>query len=180
MSNKEVILFGGGCFWCTEVIFKILKGVISVESGYAGGVKENPTYEQVCLGNTGHAEVVKIEYNPKIVSLKNLLTVFFATHNPISKNRQGNDIGEQYRSIILYQTQEQKEISEKFIKELNQSSEKGNPIVTEIKKLEKFYPAEDYHRDYYEKNKKQPYCQVVINPKLVKVREKLSQLLKNK
>ena len=184
----ETILFGGGCFWCTEAVFsagggsafggKILKGVISVEPGYAGGNTENPTYENICSGSTGHAEVIKIDYDPEIISLENLLTVFFATHDPTTKNRQGNDVGTQYRSIILYSTEDQKTVSEKFIKDLNNSTEKGAPIVTEIKKLEKFYPAEDYHKNYYENNKNQGYCQVVINPKLKKVQEKFSELLK--
>ncbi len=188
---KETIVFGGGCFWCTEAVFKMLKGVITVEPGYSGGVMENPTYERVSDGNTGHAEVVKIEYDSSVIPLETLLTVFFATHDPTTKNRQGNDVGEQYRSIILYESDAQKEISEKFIKELNDSNDlpasatpkalqagMGAPIVTEIKKLEKFYPAEDYHKNYYEKNKNQMYCQVVINPKLKKVQEKFAKLLR--
>ena len=138
INNKKIIVLGGGCFWCTEAVFKMLKGVISVEPGYAGGHKENPTYEEVCSGNTGHAEAIKIEYNPQIISLKTLLTVFFATHDPTTINRQGNDVGEQYRSIILYSTDEQKKISEDFIKELDNSSSEGKPVVTEVKKLENF------------------------------------------
>ncbi len=161
--NTQEIFFGGGCFWCTEAVFKMLKGDLSVESGYAGRPK---------------AEVVKIEYDMAQISLETLLTVFFASHDPTTKERQGNDIGTQYRSIILYTTEDQKEISEKFIKELNDSSEKGAPIVTEIKLLEKFYPAEDYHKNYYENNKNQDYCQVVINPKLKKVQQKFAELLK--
>ncbi len=187
----------------------MLKGVMSVEPGYAGGSKAKPNYEQVSDGNTGYAEVIKIEYDPAIIPLETLLTVFFATHDPTTKNRQGNDVGEQYRSIILYSTDEQKKISEKFIEELNipltNSAELvsgiGAPIVTEIKELEKpehsgslsarpstehqddalvlrFYPAEDYHKNYYENNKGQTYCQVVINPKLKKVQEKFVELLK--
>jgi len=178
-QDRETIVFGGGCFWCTEAVFKMLKGIISVESGYAGGKKENPNYEEVSYGFTGHAEVIKIEYEPDVISLNDLLIVFFATHDPTSKNKQGNDIGEQYRSIILYSTEGQKTEAEKFIKELDNSSEKGKPIVTEVKKLERFYPAEDYHKNYYEDNKNKPYCQVVINPKLKKVQEKFSSLLKN-
>ena len=178
-NNKETIVLGGGCFWCTEAVFKILKGVISVEPGYAGGHTKNPTYEEVCNWNTGHAESIKIEYNPQVVSLKTLLTVFFATHDPTALNRQGNDVGEQYRSIILYSTDEQKKISEDFIKELDNSSKEGEPIVTEVKKLEKFYPAEDYHKNYYANHKNQSYCQVIINPKLKKVQEKFADLLNN-
>lgn len=179
IHNKiSKVVFGGGCFWCTEAVFKMLRGVISVESGYAGGNKENPTYEDICNGNTGYAEVVKIEYNAQVISLKDLLTVFFATHDPTTKDKQGNDMGSQYRSIILCSTNEQRLASEKFIKELNKSNIDGKPIVTEIKMLEKFYPAEDYHKNYYESNKNQPYCQVVINPKLKKVQEKFAELLK--
>lgn len=177
-DNKETIVFGGGCFWCTEAVFKMLKGVVSIEPGYTGGNTENPTYEEICSGKTGHAEVVKVDYNPEKIHLEKLLTVFFASHDPTTKNRQGNDVGTQYRSIILYETENQKEILEKFIEELNNSSEKGAPIVTELKKLDKFYPAEDYHKNYYENNKNQSYCQVVINPKLKKVQEKFGELLK--
>jgi len=188
-ENKEVIILGGGCFWCTEAVFSLflrdpakgggkLKGVISVSPGYAGGIKKSPTYEEVSSGRTGHAEVVKIEYNPKIISFENLLTVFFATHDPTTKNRQGNDVGEQYRSIILYTNDKQKEFAEKFIEELNNSDVKGALIETEVKTLDKFYEAELYHKDYYENNKNQSYCQVVINPKLKKVQEKFAELLK--
>jgi peptide-methionine (S)-S-oxide reductase len=192
--KKETIVFGGGCFWCTEAVFKMLKGVFSVEPGYAGGSKSNPTYEDICTGTTGHAEVIKIEYDSQIIPLETLLTVFFASHDPTTKDRQGNDVGTQYRSIILCQSQEQKllclpagrqatkpsqfEICKRFIENLNASSEKGAPIVTEVKLLETFYPAEDYHKNYYENNKNQGYCQVVINPKLKKVQEEFAKLLK--
>lgn len=184
--NNETIVFGGGCFWCAEAVFKMLKGVVSVEPGYAGGKtlqdssgqEKNPTYEEVCSGTTGHAEVIKINYNPSIITLEDILTVFFATHDPTTKNRQGNDVGEQYRSIILYATKEQQELSEKFIKELNESNKKGMPIVTEVKELENFYPAEQYHKNYYKMNQDQPYCQIVINPKLRKVQEKFAELIK--
>jgi len=175
---KETIVFGGGCFWCTEAVFKMLKGVISVDPGYAGGKTENPTYGEVSSEMTGHAEVIKIDYDPNLISLNDLLTVFFATHDPTTLNKQGNDIGEQYRSIILYTTQKQKKLSEKFIEEINKSNEKGNPVVTEIKPFDKFYIAEEYHKNYYENNKNQMYCQVVINPKLIKVQEKFANLLK--
>ena len=176
--NKQTIIFGGGCFWCTEAVFQMLKGVISVEPGYAGGDLENPTYEKVSIGGTGHAEVIKIEYHPEIIPLQTLLTVFFATHDPTTPNRQGSDMGEQYRSIILYKNDSQKSIAEKFIRGLNNSNGRGANIVTEVKKLEKFYPSEDYHKNYYENNKMQSYCQVVINPKLKKVQEKFKELLK--
>jgi len=176
--KKETIVLGGGCFWCTEAVFKMLKGVVSVEPGYAGGQTQNPTYEQICGGLTGHAEVVKIEYDAGVVPLETLLTVFFASHDPTTKDRQGNDVGTQYRSILLCDNQQQIAVCEQFIKDLNNSSELGKPITTEIKLLETFYPAEDYHKNYYESNKQQGYCQVIINPKLKKVQEKFADLLK--
>ena len=179
-SNKNnTIVLGGGCFWCTEATFKMLKGIISVIPGYAGGTVKNPTYEDVCSGKTGHAEVIKIEYNPEIISIKTIFTVFFATHDPTTINKQGADVGEQYRSIILYTTENQKISAENFINELNQSNEKGVPIVTEIKPLDEFYEAENYHKNYYENHKNQSYCQVVINPKLEMVKEKFAELLNN-
>ena len=178
MPNQETLVLGGGCFWCTEAVFKMLKGVISIEPGYAGGSIDNPTYEKVSTGQTGHAEVVKIVYDPSAVSEEALLTVFFASHDPTTLNRQGNDVGEQYRSVILYTTEGQKKISEKFIQDLNNSAEVGKLIITEVKPLAIFYPAEDYHKDYYANNKNQAYCQVVINPKLRKVQEKFANLLK--
>ena len=182
-ESLSKIVFGGGCFWCTEAIFRMLRGVVSLEPGYAGGPERSegqgtPTYEEVSYGGTGHAEVIKIEYDPALISLNNLLTVFFATHDPTTKNRQGSDIGEQYRSIILYSTEDQKTESKNFIKQLNESSEEGKPIVTEVKKLDTFYPAEDYRKNYYENNKNQAYCQVVINPKLQKVQKAFAELLK--
>ena len=178
-KDHQVVVFGGGCFWCTEAVFKMLKGIVSAEPGYSGGSKENPTNEDAYSGATGHAEVVKIEYDPKIISFEDLLTVFFATHDPTTKNRQGNDVGEQYRSIILYTTEEQKRAAEKFIDQLNKSDKMGAPIVTEVKKMEKFYVAEDYHKNYYENNKNQMYCEVVINPKLAKVQKEFANLLKS-
>lgn len=165
----EIAVFGGGCFWCTEAIFKNLKGVTAVLPGYAGGVLVDPTYEQVSSGNTGHAEVIKIEFDPNIITFENLLEVFLATHDPTSQNRQGEDVGTQYRSIVLYTTPQQKNIAEKNIQ---------SPMVTEIKPLDKFYPAEDYHRNYYANHADQPYCQLVINPKLTKLREKFGNLVK--
>jgi len=178
-ESKEIAVFGGGCFWCTEAVFGELKGVISVTPGYAGGNAptgaQKPTYEEVCSGKTGHAEVTKIEYDPEKISYADLLTVFFATHDPTTPNRQGNDVGTQYRSIILYTTDKQKSKAEKFIEKLNESGEK---VVTEIKPLEKFYEAENYHKKYYENNSSASYCQVVISPKLEKLKEKFNELLK--
>ncbi len=176
---RKIIFFGGGCFWCTEAIFKMLKGVLSVVPGYAGGNKENPTYEEVSSGETGHAEVVKIEYDPKLINLEDLLTVFFATHDPTTVDRQGGDIGEQYRSIILYTSEEQKQKAKKFIEELNNSNPKGKPIVTEIISFFAFYEAEKSHKEYFKNYPEEAYCQVVINPKLNKVKEKFAELLKN-
>jgi len=178
MGKQETIVFGGGCFWCTEAVFETLKGVISVMPGYAGGNTQNPTYESVSGGRTGHAEVIQIEYNPTQVSFDDLLTVFFATHDSTTPDRQGADVGPQYRSIILYTTNEQKEFADKKIKEINDSSSAGKPVVTETKMLDKFYPAEEYHRDYYSKNSEKSYCQIVINPKLEKVKKDFANLLK--
>ncbi|MBI2099858.1 MAG: peptide-methionine (S)-S-oxide reductase MsrA [Candidatus Vogelbacteria bacterium] len=164
-NKTEIAVFGCGCFWCTEAVFKMLKGVKSVASGYAGGSTANPTYEN--LGD--HAEVIKIEYDSAQIKFDDLLTVFFATHDPTTKNRQGNDIGPQYRSIILYTTKAQKEASAKLIEELE--------AVTALKPLAKFYPAEDYHQNYYARHPGNPYCEVVINPKLEKVQTKFAKLL---
>lgn len=145
--------------------------------GYAGGVTLHPTYEAVCIGTTGHAEVVRVEYDPSIISFNDILTIFFASHNPTTMNRQGHDVGTQYRSIILYSTEEEKVAAEQFITELNNSAELGDPVVTEVKPLETFYEAEEYHRDYYAKHPEQAYCQSVINPKLAKVKEKFGKFL---
>ena len=177
MGKNEIAVFGGGCFWCTEAVFKMLRGVSSVEPGYAGGKTEDPTYEEVSGGMTGHAEVIHIEYDPSVVAYRDLMTVFFGSHDPTTKNRQGADVGTQYRSIILTSTFAQMEESEAFIKELNASSEFGDPIVTEVVPLEKFYSAENYHRDYYANNPNQGYCEIVINPKLEKVKKKFAELL---
>lgn len=179
MNTYETAVFGGGCFWCTEAIFRMLKGVRSVVPGYAGGAVKSPAYKQVSSGETGHAEVIKIEYDPAVISYETLLTVFFATHDPTTLNRQGSDIGEQYRSTILYTNDAQRKAAEKFINDLSASSEKGAPIVTEVKPLDTFYEAEKYHRDYYKKNQDQPYCQIVINPKLDKIKKEFAELLKN-
>ena len=180
MNQKiEVAVFGGGCFWCTEAVFTMLKGVSSVLPGYAGGQTHNPTYTQVAMGSTGHAEVIKIEFDPDSISYEILLTVFFATHDPTTLNRQGADVGAQYRSVIFYTSEDQKTEAVKFISELNASNAQGKAIVTQIEPLDVFYEAEDYHRDYYARNSDNPYCQVIINPKLKKVQEKFAQLLKD-
>ncbi|MDB5259121.1 MAG: Peptide methionine sulfoxide reductase MsrA [Candidatus Taylorbacteria bacterium] len=184
IKNNEVAIFGGGCFWCTEAVFKMLKGVSAVMPGYAGGKFANPTYEQVCDGNTGHAEVIHIEYDPSVVGYDKLLMVFFGSHDPTTRNRQGNDVGTQYRSVIFYTTPEQKAIAEKFIADINASNKDGKPIVTEVVPLETgadapggFYPAESYHHDYFARNKGNPYCEVIINPKLEKVQKMFADLI---
>ncbi|MCX6772785.1 MAG: peptide-methionine (S)-S-oxide reductase MsrA [Candidatus Micrarchaeota archaeon] len=173
MANAEIV-FAGGCFWCGEAIFRRLKGVEKVVSGYTGGQTAAPTYEQVCSGKTGHAEVVKIEYDPKVAKLETLLELFFAMHDPTSKDRQGNDTGSQYRSAIFYTSPEQKKAVQEFMKRV--AGEFSKPIVTEVEKLGKFYKAEDYHANYYENNKYQPYCALVISPKLHKLKEKFGLL----
>ena len=179
MQNKtEVAVFGSGCFWCTEAEFEQLKGVVSVVSGYAGGNVANPTYEQVSTGQTGHAEALKVEYNPSEISLEILLNVFFATHDATTVNRQGNDIGPQYRSIILCTTPGQKQTAEKFIADLNAGDYKEAPVVTEVRELHEFFPAEEYHQQYYRNNPNQGYCQFVIDPKVKKFRAKFAHLLK--
>jgi peptide-methionine (S)-S-oxide reductase len=175
--QNEIAVFGGGCFWCTEAVFKMLRGVSLVLPGYTGGTVPNPTYEQVCTGDTGHVESVKVEFDPTQVKYEDLLTVFFGSHDPTTKNRQGNDVGTQYRSAIFYTTPEQKEKAEKFIKELNDSNEIGSVILTSIESLGEFYVAENYHQDYYARNKSAAYCELVINPKLEKVQEKFANLL---
>jgi peptide-methionine (S)-S-oxide reductase len=176
----EIAMFGGGCFWCTEAVFKMLKGVTKVEPGYAGGTTANPTYQEVCTGTTGHAEVIRIEFDPAQVAYRDLLTVFFGSHDATQLNRQGNDVGTQYRSTVFPTTPGQKADTEAFIKELSDSSPDGDPIVTTIEENATFYPAEDYHKDYYANNKQQGYCQVIIAPKLQKVQEKYAQLLKDR
>ena len=174
----QVAAFGGGCFWCTEAVFEMLKGVTTVRPGYTGGTTPNPTYEDVCSGTTGHAEVVYVEYDPNIIDFRKLLIVFFASHDPSQLNRQGNDIGTQYRSVIFYTTEEQRRVSLEMIKEINNSSSSGNPVVTELEKLGTFYEAEQYHKNYFMKNKDKGYCQLIINPKVEKVQKQFADLLK--
>jgi len=178
-GKNPAAVFGGGCFWCTEAVFDELRGVRSVVSGYAGGKTKNPTYEQICMGTTGHAEVIKIEFDPDEISFRDLLTVFFATHDPTTLNRQGNDAGTQYRSAIFYADEKQKEEAALFIKELDDAKTFRNPIVTTLEPLTEFYPAEDYHQKYYANNPYQPYCQITIPPKLNKLHKQFVALLKS-
>ena len=177
--NNNIAVFGGGCFWCTEAVFDELRGVHSVVSGYTGGTTKNPTYEQVCSGSTGHAEVIKIEFDPDEISFRDLMTVFFATHDPTTLNRQGNDSGTQYRSAIFYADEEQRQQGAAFIKELDEAQNFRNAIVTTLEPLTEFYPAEDYHQNFYANNPYQPYCQYTIPPKLNKLHKQFSQLLKS-
>lgn len=174
----ETVVFGGGCFWCTEAVFSQLKGINSVLPGYAGGTVENPSYYDVVDGETGHAEVIKIEYDPKVIPFKTLLEVFWATHNPTTLNQQDYDKGTEYRSIILYTTDEQKKDAEESMKEEQEHIGEGRPIVTEIKKLDTFYTAEEYHHKYFERNEGAPYCSIIISPKIQKLKEKFAHLLK--
>ncbi len=174
----EIVTLGGGCFWCIEALLKKLKGVQSVISGYADGTVDNPGYQQVCSGSTGHAEVVQVKYDSEIITFVDLLEVFFDIHNPTTLNRQGNDIGTQYRSIILYHTDRQKAQASKFIAELVNKEIWMDSVVTELKPLTVFYKAEEYHQDYYQNNPENSYCQFVIPPKLIKIKNKYNSLLK--
>jgi peptide-methionine (S)-S-oxide reductase len=174
--QTESIVLGGGCFWCLEAGYLMIRGVTAVTSGYAGGFLPKPTYPAVCSGLTGHAEVVKVEFDPAVISLADILNVFWAVHDPTTPNRQGDDIGPQYRSIILYTSESQPAIIESSVKEVQALW--PSPIVTEIKPLKQFYPAEAEHQRYFEKNPTKGYCQIVINPKLEKLRQKYQQLLK--
>ena len=177
-GKREVITLGGGCFWCLDAVFTDIKGVEQVLSGYSGGRDANPTYEDVCSGGTGHAEVVQVTFDPDVVSLRELLKVFFTLHDPTTKDRQGNDVGTQYRSIVLYRDEPQKAAAEEVIKEIDASDVWDGKAVTELKHLEAFYRAEDYHQDYYRKNPLQPYCLFVIRPKVSKLRKKYLEMLK--
>ena len=177
--KTETAVFGGGCFWCTEAVFKMLKGVVSVEPGYAGGTQGTATYSAVSSGKTAHVEVTKVEYDPAEIDFKTLLTIFFASHDATQVDGQGNDIGPQYRSVVFTTTDAQAEATHAFIDELDASSRDSDPITTTIESLTEFFPAEDYHKDYYAKNASRGYCQVIIAPKLQKVQEKYAELLKN-
>jgi peptide-methionine (S)-S-oxide reductase len=178
MGNLQVATLAGGCFWCLEAVFDELKGVESVESGYSGGRVPNPTYHEVCDGDTGHAEVVQVTFDPAVVSYRDLLTVFFTVHDPTTLNRQGNDVGTQYRSAIFYHDENQKKIAEDAIAELEAARLWDAPIVTEIAPFEAFYRAEDYHQEYFANNRFQPYCQFVVAPKVAKFRQKFAERLK--
>jgi peptide-methionine (S)-S-oxide reductase len=176
---NEVITIGGGCFWCTEAVFEQLKGVEKVESGYSGGTVPNPTYEQVSTGDTGHAEVSQITFDPKIVSLKVILEVFFTVHDPTTLDRQGNDVGTQYRSAIFYRNDEQKAVAKQVIKEIAAAKIWDGQIVTQLSPFKAFYKAEDYHQEYFKLHGKQPYCQMVIAPKVAKFRDHFRDKLKD-
>ena len=185
MKNQEIekgmalATFGNGCFWCTEAIFQQLNGVTKVVSGYAGGKVKNPSYKEVCTGLTGHAEVIQITYDPTKISYPELLEVFWQTHDPTTLNRQGADVGTQYRSVVFYHTEEQKQLAESYKKKLDESGAFDNPIVTEISPLSEYYPAEDYHQNYYKLNGSAPYCSYVIQPKLEKFKKVFKDKLKN-
>lgn len=177
-NNKitETITLGSGCFWCTEAVFQNLKGIVSSISGYSGGSIPNPTYEDVCSGTTNYAEVIQVIYNPEIISLTEILEVFWKTHDPTTLNRQGNDIGTQYRSVIFYHNEKQKQIAEELKEKLDNAKIYKKPIITEITKFANFYPAENYHQNYYKQNKNKPYCSFVITPKI----EKFKKIFKDK
>lgn len=177
-EGREVATLAGGCFWCLEAVYEQLRGVEEVESGYAGGHVPNPTYRQVTTGKTGHAEVVQITYDPAVVSFRELLEVFFTIHDPTTLNRQGADVGTQYRSAIFYHDEDQKQVAEEVIREMEAATIWDDPIVTEVSPLDAFYKAEDYHQEYYRNNAYQPYCQVVIAPKVSKFRQKYLANLK--
>jgi len=184
----KTAVFGGGCFWCTEAVFQMLKGVEKVESGYAGGSADNSSYGLVASGKTGHAEVIRITYDPAVILYEDLLTVFFGSHDPTTPNRQGNDIGAEYRSVILYQTEEEKVAAEKMIQEVDESlsaqgrsasgGKDGTRVVTQVIPLDKFFPAEEYHQNYFKNNTSAPYCQLIIEPKVEKVRKRFAELVR--
>ncbi|MDE1852798.1 MAG: peptide-methionine (S)-S-oxide reductase MsrA [Thaumarchaeota archaeon] len=178
MSRTEVATFGSGCFWCSEAVFSELQGVVKVEPGYAGGTVPNPTYEDVCTDTTGHAEVAQVTFDPSLITYRELLEVLFSTHDPTTLNRQGGDEGTQYRSVIFYGDEGQKAEAERIIRELTEERVFRNKIVTEVSPLKAFYPAEDYHREYYKRNSSKPYCQAVIAPKLSKFRAHWKSKLK--
>ena len=177
-SKSSTATFGGGCFWCTEAVFLRLRGVKKVTSGYTGGTVANPTYRQVCDGTTGHAEVVQIEFDPGVITYDQLLDVFFHTHDPTTLNRQGADEGTQYRSAVFYHDDKQLKAAKAMIEKLDKSDTFDDPIVTTLEELKTFYPAEDYHQNYFALNSRQPYCQVVVGPKVAKFRERYRALLK--
>jgi len=176
--ETDTITFGAGCFWCVEAVFQQVKGVIKVTSGYSGGQVKNPAYREVCEGTTGHAEVCQLVFDPSVVSVETLLSVFWQTHDPTTLNRQGNDVGTQYRSVIFYHNENQKMLALKYKEELNKSKAFDRPVVTEIQPFSVFYPAEDYHQNYFNQNGEQPYCSYIIAPKVEKFRKVFKQYLK--
>lgn len=177
-QNLEIATLGAGCFWCVEAVFDDLKGVEDVVSGYSGGEIKNPTYRDVCSGSTGHAEVIQIKFNPQEISFRDILRVFFTVHDPTTLNRQGGDVGTQYRSAIFYHSPEQKQIAHEVIEEITSERLYDNPIVTEVTEFAEFYPAEDYHQEYFANNPTQPYCAAVVAPKVRKFRDKFADRLK--
>jgi peptide-methionine (S)-S-oxide reductase len=179
-GRVETATLAGGCFWCLDGAYRDLRGVIGVESGYAGGQTANPTYEQVCTGTTGHAEVVRVTYDPNEITYRDLLEVFFSIHDPTTLNRQGADVGTQYRSAIFYRDEAQREVAEEIVAELERDGVFEDPIVTEVSALQAYYPGEDYHQDYYRQNPGQGYCQVVVAPKLAKFRARYATRLKDR
>ncbi|BCY16978.1 MAG: peptide-methionine (S)-S-oxide reductase MsrA [Chloroflexi bacterium] len=178
-QDSQTATLAGGCFWCLEAVFDNLQGVTDVVSGYTGGTTVNPTYRQVCAGTTGHAEVVQIQFDPDVITYKDLLEVFFSIHDPTTLNRQGADVGEQYRSAIFYHSPEQKQVAEQVIRELSEEKIWKDPIVTEVTPITTFYPAEDYHQEYFANNPEQGYCQMVVSPKVAKFRKKFAARLKS-
>ena len=177
-GERQVITLGGGCFWCLEAIYEQLQGVESVESGYSGGTAADPTYKEVCTGQTGHAEVVQVTFDPAVVSLQEVLEIFFTMHDPTTLNRQGADVGTQYRSVIFYRDDAQKAVAEAVMQEVRDEKLYDRPLVTQLVPFEAFYPAEDYHQEYFERNPEQGYCRVVIAPKVLKFREKFAAKMK--
>jgi peptide-methionine (S)-S-oxide reductase len=179
-NSQETVTLAGGCFWCIEAVFQEINGVENVVSGYTGGTTVNPTYKQVCSGETGHAEAVQVSFDPSKISYREILEIFFSVHDPTTLNRQGSDVGTQYRSAIFYQSKEQKVIAEQLIGELDKAHLWKKPIVTQILPLDKFYPAEDYHRDYFARHPEQAYCSMVISPKVNKFRKQWAKRLKRR
>lgn len=177
-GGREIATLGGGCFWCLEAVYDGLQGVLAVESGYSGGQTENPTYEDICGGDTGHAEVVRVTFDPAVISYRDILDVFFTIHDPTTLNAQGNDVGTQYRSVIFFHTPEQQAAAEAAIGQLAGARAYANPIVTQVVPAPKFYEAEQYHQEYFERNPRQPYCQYVVSPKVAKFRQKFAGRLK--
>ena len=179
MSDLQTIVLGGGCFWCTEAVYVRVKGVVDVESGYSNGTAQRPSYEQVCTGTTGHNEVVKLTYDPAQISLRQILEIFFVVHDPTQLDRQGNDVGDQYRSGIYYTTEDQKRVAEDMIRQMSQDKLFGKPIVTEVEPLTNYWPAEEYHQDFFQKNPNQGYCVAVAGPKVAKFRKTFAELVKD-